>query len=306
MKTLMISAAAAALALPLSAQAGDQMKKNHTMKADVQTETQIAVEKQVMKFETPKISARELLGEGVIGANGERIARIDDIVIGADGRADDIVFLSGDVFGLGGKRGALDFDRVDLTLDHGYDPVVRASLTEDSIKTARAYKTDENNDYSLASEIIGTKITVEGAGPEEEGVVVNDILMSRDGVATHVIVQETAIANVGAGLKYALDFDLLAEEQGDGGLVLNLTERALKASPIYTSWEATAVEGWRTIKRETPKGADVEEAADKTSDAMLDAADAASDAAKDAADAMEDAAEAAADELEDAADKRDN
>lgn len=305
MKILMMTAAAAALALPLSAQAGDQAKKNHTMKADVHTETQISVEKQVMKFETPKISARELLGEGVIGVNGERIARIDDIVIGADGRADDVVFLSGGVFGLGGKRGALDFDRVSLTLDHGYDPVVRASLTEDSIKTARAFETKENNDYSLVSEIIGSKITVEGAGPEEEGVVVNDILMSRDGVATHVIVQETAIANIGAGLKYALDFNLLAEAQGDGGLVLNLSERALKASPIYTSWEATAIEGWGTIERETPKGVDIEEAADKASDAMLDAADAASDAAKDAADAAEDAAEAAADEMEDAADKLD-
>lgn len=260
MNKFLMTACATALLLPASAGAVGVEKDKDTM---VKTETSTTVKTHKMEktvavdtsvYMTPaSLSAKELLGEGIHGINGDRIARIDDIVLDANGKADKVVFLSGGVFGFGGKRGALDYKAMDIATDGDYEPIVSVSLSEEGVQSAVEYETTKMNDYSLASEIIGTKVDLIDGADEDDDAVINDIILSDAGVVEHLIVQESVISSIGAGTKYAVPFSALKVEQGDGGLVLDLTEEQLEAAPIFKASYRTEVshdmkEGWEKTK----------------------------------------------------------
>jgi sporulation protein YlmC with PRC-barrel domain len=211
-------------------------------------------------LEPTSLSAKEFLGEGIAGIDGERIARIDDIVIDANGKAESLVFLAGDVFGLGGKRGALDYNAVDIAVEGDYEPLVRVSLSEDGIKSAAEYVTGETNDYSLASEIIGAQAELLSGDGEGESAVINDIILADSGMVEHLIVQKSAVASIGAGEKYAVDYAKLAIAEGDGGLILNITEEELDASPRFSAMRKAASDAWDKTKDAAD---DIEDAVDQ-------------------------------------------
>jgi len=57
-------------------------------------------------------SASGIIGKDVLGVNGEKIATVDDIIIGKDGNAEYVVVRDGGFFGMGGKLVALDYSAV--------------------------------------------------------------------------------------------------------------------------------------------------------------------------------------------------
>lgn len=228
----------------------------------------------VVYMPAASLSAKELIGEGVDGQDGEEIATVDDIVIGADGRAERLVFTSGEFLGLGGKKGALDFRAVDIAVDRDNEPDVSVSISEDGIEAVAEFVNDQRNDYSLASELLGAQVDLQPGGDKTEDVVINDIIFDGEGNVEHLIVQKSAIASIGAGEKYAVAYNDLQVEQGDGGLLLAMTETELDAAPTFATTRADAEKAW-----------------DKTKDK-----------ARDAADDMEDAADEAGDDIEDAVD----
>jgi sporulation protein YlmC with PRC-barrel domain len=211
-------------------------------------------------LEPTSLSGKDLLGEDVTGVNGENIARIDDIVIDANGAAETVVFQSGGVFGLGGKRGALDYNAVDIAVAGDNEPAVRVSLTEEGIQSVAEYVTEEVNDYSLISEIIGAEVELLSGDGEGKSVVVNDIIFDDGGMVEHVIVQKSAVASIGAGEKYAVDYAKLAIAEGDGGLILNITEEELDASPRFSAMRKAASDAWDKTKDAAD---DIEDAVDQ-------------------------------------------
>ncbi|WP_425409014.1 hypothetical protein [Hyphococcus sp.] len=225
-----------------------------------------------MKVGARSMSVKELLGEGIHGVDGDRIARIDDLVIGANGQIQDVVFLSGGVFGLGGKRGALDYNTIDIAMEEDREPVVNISLTEEAIQSAVEYETEEMNDYSLASELIGAEVDLTRTSEDnEDDVVVNDIIIADSGVIEHLIVQNNIIGGIGAGEKHAVAYSKLSVAQGDGGLVLDMTQAELDAAPTFTSLRADIGSRANRAWTDTKDGA--KKAWDKTKDGAEDVKD---------------------------------
>ncbi|WP_411818322.1 hypothetical protein [Hyphococcus sp. DH-69] len=273
MNKLLITAAASALLLPLSANAESQNKAEMNAEARTNMEAGTTTTADYSASGTvwmspSSLSAKELLGEGIRGADGERIARIDDIEIDANGNASKAIFLSGGVFGLGGTRGALDYQQMDIEIDSEHEPIVSVSLSEEAIQAVAEYRTEEMNDYSLASEIIGAKVDLETANDnDDDDAVINDIILSADGRVEHLLVQKSAIGSIGMGERYAVAYSKLAVEQGDGGLVLDLSEAELTASPRFTESRNALQKGWD----KTREG--VENTADDVGDAAEDVID---------------------------------
>ncbi|WP_165793747.1 PRC-barrel domain-containing protein [Hyphococcus luteus] len=293
MNKLLLSTAAFALLTPMAASAGEkpktdaaktetqaEMKANADMNAydkdkhdkdkakkDKTAGAEMTNDAAVIYMPAASLSAKELLGEGIEGANGERIARIDDIVIDKNGRAEDVVFLSGGIFGLGGKRGALDYRAVDIDVNRDYEPDVHASLNEEGIKAVAEFKTDKMNDYSLASELLGAELELTPGGEGATDVVINDIIFDADGDVEYLLVQKTAIGPIGAGDKYAVAYNKLTVAQGDGGLVLDMSEDELNAAPIFAMKRSGVEKAWDKTRQ------GVKDAAEKTGDAIEDAVD---------------------------------
>lgn len=298
MNKLLLSAAACALLTPLGACAKETSKTEAAQtESSSQTETRLAAadpdkdkaykdkDKAAaaeMKTETAgvvympaaSLSAKELIGEGVEGQNGDEIATIEDIVIGADGRADRVVFTSGEFLGLGGKKGAIDYRAVDIAVDRENEPDVSVSMSEEGIKAVAEFVNEEINDYSLASELLGAQVDLQPGGDATEDVVINDIIFDADGKVEHLIVQKSAIASIGAGDKYAVAYNDLQVEQGDGGLLLAMTETELDAAPKFEMSRKGAEEAWEDTKDDLRDAADdMKDAADEAGDDIEDAVD---------------------------------
>lgn len=200
--------------------------------ADAQSETRSAAQDAESGFvylAPTQIAAKDLLGEGIHGANDERIARVDDLVIGSEGAIEKVVFMSGGIFGFGGERGALDYSEVDIAVQDDHDPRVRVSMTEEAIKAVGAYEIDAVNDYRLASELIGASGELSGG---EESAVVTDLLIEEDGTVRSAIVQNGLIRSLG-GEKRVVDLSAITIAQGDGGVVIGLTPEELEARPRF-------------------------------------------------------------------------
>ncbi len=262
MNKLLLSVAACAMLAPFGAIANEAPKTQ-----DAKIEAKAAVKAGAVAFmPAASFSAKELLGEGVDGANGDRIARVDDIVIDANGRAQDVIVLSGGFFGLGGKRGALDFRAVDIAINSDYEPDVSVSLNDEGIKAVAEYVTNEVNDYSLASELLGAEADLMPGGDETENVVVNDIIINPEGDVDYLIGQKSAMGPIGAGDKYAVAFNKLKIEQGDGGLILTMTEAELDSAPKFNTERTDIAKAWDKTKES------VKDAADKAGEKIDDAA----------------------------------
>jgi len=244
----MLSAAAAALVFPAAYAAGAQddpaqdnpeaVQTPETVQTDTQIDTK-AETSAIMYLGADQISARDILGEEIAGADGDEIAHIDDLVIDANGKAETVVFKSGDAFGLGGKRGALDYSQVSVAIDESADPRTSVSMTEDAIKSVAEYVTEETNDYRLASELIGASAKLSAS---DEEATITDLILAQDGSVEHVIVQNGLVGAVG-GEKMAIDYTDIAIEQGDGGgVVIGLTPDELAASQRFEYSETPVYE----------------------------------------------------------------
>lgn len=234
MKKLMITTAAISLAASATAFADDTMEKSAK---EMDTTAKAAVMNK-LTLDASDMSVKELLGEGIIGVGGERVARVDDVLIGPDGNASHIVYLTGGVFGWGGAKGLIPFDQVALSYEKGNDAYVSAAITEESAKSAVEFKQDGFNDYRLASEVIGAKADLVSTADDDDDAVVNDLIVSANGDIPYVVLQESVVGSIGAGKKYAVNYDLLGIEEGDGGVVINATEEQIENAPVLTSVSA--------------------------------------------------------------------
>ncbi|MCK5745429.1 MAG: hypothetical protein KAH44_04405, partial [Oricola sp.] len=94
------------------------------------------------------------------------------------------------------------------------------------------------------------------------------------GNVENLIVQKSAVASIGAGDKYAVAYNDLQVEQGDGGLLLAMTEAELDATPKFALSRNDAEKAWDKTKHDARKAADdVEDAADEAGDDIEDAVD---------------------------------
>lgn len=175
-----------------------------------------------------EMSVRNLLGEGIYSPKGERIARVDDLYLD-NGKVRSLIFVSGDILGLGGKKGALDFGRVSIVTDSDNDPNVRVSFSQAALDAVAPYRTDDDNNYNLASEIIGTDLAL---SQSRESARVKDIVINSGGEVRYLIVRGNDL-DPADGDAYAVDIRALVKNQSGQGLALRLTPQALREAPKF-------------------------------------------------------------------------
>ncbi len=270
MKNLMLSAAIAALALPVTACAGESTKSQEAgtqesaaasrepasidptgsaSSAEMPAATASTESSATVSYPgATDISAKAFLGEEIYGDAGESIAHVADILIGADGSAERIVYRTGGIGGVGGKKSAIDFDMVSIGLDDPAsstsenDPLLRLSMTAEQMKKGVDFNQVGDDDYRLASEILGANIDLVSLPEQDSNAVVDDLIMADDGHVKEVIVQRSMVGSVGAGDRYAFDFSLLRIEEGDGaGIALDVTEAQFNSANKFEYKRSDAI-----------------------------------------------------------------
>ncbi len=262
MKRLILTAAFAALILPVTACAGEKTASEdnaaNTAKTNVAAHKPAsstgmpaakATNARVSYLGATDISAKALIGEKIYGDNEESIAQVADILIGSDGSADRVVYSTGGVAGVGGKKSTVDFDKVKIAFEDRStatdvnDPLLHLSLTADQLKGATEFVQAGADDYRLASELLGATVDLVALPGDSDDAVIHDLVMATDGHVKDVIIQRSTIGSLGAGDLYAYDFSLLTVEEGDGaGVALNVTEAQLNGANKFEYRKSDAVD----------------------------------------------------------------
>jgi len=107
------------------------------------------------KVQMNEISADNLQGKRVYGANNEDIGEISDVLLTQDGKVDAFVVDVGGFLGMGEKSVAIATQNIDFMSDQNGDLVVFTPFTQDQLKnqpeySEQAYQTDRNNTVLMA------------------------------------------------------------------------------------------------------------------------------------------------------------
>lgn len=273
MKHLLLSAAIAAIALPVIA---CSREKPNAQQAELQesaaaarvtdqvspVETETSAEMpsvEMPKAESPMVNvsylgatdigAKAFLGEEIVGDNEEAIAAVEDFLIGADGKVERIVYRTGGVGGLGGKKSAVAFDLVTIGLDASSsatgenDLRVSVSMTADQIEAAPDFEQIGDNDYRLATEILGADVELVALPAPYRSAVVDDLIMDQDGQVNYVVVQRSVIDSAAGGDRFAFAYSLLRLEEGDNaGLALDVSAAQFNSANKFEYKQTDAIE----------------------------------------------------------------
>ncbi len=107
------------------------------------------------KIEMTDISADNLQGKRVYGANNEDIGEISDVLLTQDGKVDAFVVDVGGFLGMGEKAVAIGTQNIDFMSDEDGDLVVFTPFTQEQLKASpeyseQAYQTDRNSTVLMA------------------------------------------------------------------------------------------------------------------------------------------------------------
>lgn len=189
--------------------------------ADYENNTNMKMEEVSIKS---RMTAAGMIGEPVYNVDGNRVAKVSDIIIDSDGKAQMVVLADGDFTGLG-KTVAFDYG---LLAKKSADGDMMASITEDTITKAATFSYDKEDtnattmpegSYSLSKMLDAHLIGYDG---EELADIDNISLMN--GMADKIIVSYDKTLNMG-GKKAALSFsDVKIKSDASGKANLQLTE----------------------------------------------------------------------------------
>lgn len=213
---------------PYSENTVDNMNDT-TVDTDITTETEL--DRPVYVMAAGEMKASSLIGDNIIGANGETIATVADILIGRDMGPGQIVFRDGGVLGIAGELGTLPFSAVSVTMDTDGEPMVSAALVDESLEGVAEFEQDGMDDFRLASELIGTNAELAVADTYSR---ITDLIISSDGSVKQAVVTD-GISGVASTERLVIDFDAITVVQGDseGEVMINRTSEQLKMAPVF-------------------------------------------------------------------------
>lgn len=186
-------------------------------------------------------SARDILGATIYSSKGEIAARVDDVWINADGDVTAFLVNEGGFLGLGEDDVALNTGSVTFSADNSSNVSGYIGLTEDQLETIADSRYDAKVEYrgdtesytglTLEDHVLG-KAVVNSKG--EKIASVRDVLLSRDGKVTHLVLAQGGLLGFGGDL-VAARVDGLTFEEGDseGALVMATTAKELMDMPEF-------------------------------------------------------------------------
>jgi putative membrane protein len=92
-----------------------------------------------------EMTANDLIGQKVVNKNGDKVGKIDDIVLNSNDKAVLAVISVGGFLGIGDKLVAIPFDQLQLGEDKA---ILLSSATEDELKSMPEYEKDQQG-YSV-------------------------------------------------------------------------------------------------------------------------------------------------------------
>lgn len=178
-----------------------------------------------------EIEASDLIGASVHNTAGAEIATVADIWLGTNGGAPMFVVRDGGVAGVGGELRTVAYSAATIVADPdttGDEPDVIVRLTDETLEALPAFVQAVDDDYRLASEMIGTTVEVSFSG---DAARINDLILTDKGEARYAVISPDLMTTnqivVDAG---AIG---VAEGDTDGGLILDLDAQAFGAALAY-------------------------------------------------------------------------
>lgn len=170
-------------------------------------------------------TASGMIGKEVRSETGVSIARMEDIILDKDGRAELVVLANGGFMGLGEKKAA--FKYADITRQDSSGDVVMA-LTEETVKKAAEFTTDDNNKnpailkmpaggYSAAAILKADVVDPDG----KKVANVSDLLFV-NGKAARVIISFDTVMGMG-GETAAFNYNAVNLAKNDQGMQFRLS-----------------------------------------------------------------------------------
>lgn len=205
-----------------------------------------------------ELSAEELMGAKVIGASGEDIATVDDLLINADDEIESVIFKSGDFLDITGKKVAIPYNEVDVTMAVDQEPRFSVGMTEEAVQNVAEFEQDGLNDYSLASEMIGTTADYTAS---EKNARIRDIIVDDSGSVKYAVISDPVMMD---DLR-RLEFDRIRVEQGDGGLVIEASADEIETLPVFV-YEVEADDSDMPMNQDTMMDDDSMGMSDETMD----------------------------------------
>jgi sporulation protein YlmC with PRC-barrel domain len=90
-----------------------------------------------------QVRVYRLVGSKAIGADGQAIGKVDDLLLDRDQRMVAVIVSVGGFLGVGSKSVALPAGRVDISQAYGDERVVKVDATKEELMAAPAFKTRE-------------------------------------------------------------------------------------------------------------------------------------------------------------------
>ncbi len=154
-----------------------------------------------------RMTASGMIGQPVYNRNGERIAKVEDIILNRNGEALMVVLVDGEWTGLG-KMAAFDYNVITTRSVEGD---IIAPLTEEMISNAASFSYDRE-DYSSSVKVIPSNgysvaelLDAQLVNPQGEEVAEVDNISLQNGEAKRLIVGFGKVLSLG-GNQAALDY----------------------------------------------------------------------------------------------------
>ena len=103
------------------------------------TETAAIDKSTLTEVPADKISADNLMGTTVYGANDAKVGEIGDVVLSADNRVDAVIVDVGGFLGIGSKPVAIGMDKLKFLADKDGNQYLYTDFTKDQLEAQAAY-----------------------------------------------------------------------------------------------------------------------------------------------------------------------
>ena len=134
-----------------------------------EVEVETPVEGQIFEQSPEEVLGSTLLDATVMSADGEAIGDVEDMVLSADGQITGVVIGVGGFLGIGEKRVAMEYDRIQVAQDELGELTFMLDATQEMLENAPAFRTLEE---AAAEEAVVEPVDAEVAEPVEGEVVV--------------------------------------------------------------------------------------------------------------------------------------
>ncbi len=183
-----------------------------------------------------EMSARKVVGADVIGPDGTSVGVVDDLVLDASGKIEQVIIADGAILGLGGKNVAISYSGATLAQEaEGADPILRVNMTEEALDGAAEFdkaQLEEQGDRLASSYIERDVQLVSSDASGEASGEISDLLLDQSGTVKYAVIEFGGVLDMGDS-EVAVGFDKLSGAPAGEPMSLSMTEAELQAAPKF-------------------------------------------------------------------------